>query len=267
MKFRYSLSIVFLAFSLLLISWGYTGHRTIGELTSMHLNPNASAAVKQILGEESLAEACTWADKAREFPELKETASWHFINLPLGLNYREFTTMLDTMKQENVYSALLKANTELRRPDLDPKERLKALHFLLHFVGDAHQPMHVSRAEDKGGNTIQLNYEGKGTNLHSVTDTKLLEQQGLKYPELAKAFDHISKRKIRRWQRDPIIKWVWESYQISSALYKEVDEMKDRNIGEAYYKKHMPMVEKRIQQASIRLAGLLNEIFANGVPE
>ena len=264
MKFHYPFALLIIAISLILISWGYTGHRTIGQITESYLSPNAKAAVKDLLGDESLADAATWADEARKFPELKETANWHFLNLPLGLNFKEFKNMLDTMKQANVYSALIKAQETLKQKDTPKKEKINALKFVLHFVGDMHQPMHISRAEDKGGNTIQLNYEGKGTNLHSLIDTRLLEHRGLKYDSLAIKFNNIPKRKIRKWQKTPIIKWAWESYQISSKLYAEVDEMKSRTIGEEYYNKHIGMVEERIQQASVRLAGLLNEIYKDG---
>ncbi|RZL61655.1 MAG: hypothetical protein EOO93_12720 [Pedobacter sp.] len=261
MKLRYILSSLFVVISLTLISWGYTGHKTIGQLTENYLTENAKNEIKNLLGDTTIAEACTWADDARKYPELKETANWHFLNLPLGLSFRDFKNTLDTLKQANLYSALLNAEATLKQNQVTKKQRTEALKFLMHFVGDIHQPMHVSRAEDKGGNTIQLNYEGKGTNLHSVIDTKLLEHNGFKYDSLAVQFSKIPKRKIRRWQRDPVINWAWESYQISSELYAEIDKMKSRNIGVEYYEKHYPMVELRIQQAAVRMAGLLNEIF------
>lgn len=264
MKYRYPFVLLTATISLILMSWGYTGHRTIGRITESYLSANAKAAVKDLLGDEDIADAATWADEARKFPELKETANWHFLNLPLGLSYKDFKNMVDTMKQANVYSALIKAEGTLKQKTASKKEKINALKFVLHFVGDIHQPMHVSRAEDKGGNTIQLNYEGKGTNLHSLIDTKLLEHQGLKFDSLALKFNQIPKRKVRRWQKTPIIKWAWESYKISSKLYAEVDKMETRTIGDDYYKEHIGMVEERIQQASIRLAGLLNEIYKDG---
>jgi hypothetical protein len=139
------------------------------------------------------------------------------------------------------------------------------LKFIVHFVGDLHQPMHISRAEDKGGNTIQLNYEGQGTNLHSLWDTKLLEHEGLTYEQLAGKYDHASPAQIRKWQNDPLIQWIWESYSISSRLYAEIDSMKGRSIDESYYKAHIPIIRERIEQAGIRLAGVLNQLFANGL--
>ncbi len=253
--------IVALSLSLLLSSWGYTGHRTIGMITENHLNAKAKIAIKNLLGDTSIAEACTWADDARREPNYKETANWHFLNLPLGLDFKGFKKYIDTLKDENVYSALIKAEKQLTDKNTSRDEKMHALKFLMHFVGDLHQPMHISREEDKGGSTIQLNYDGKGTNLHSLWDTKMLEHEGLNYMQLAAKFDNINSKDIKKWQSEPLIQWMWESYQISSQLYAEVDSMNKRVIDDAYYQKYMPVVQKRMQQAAIRLAGILNEIY------
>ncbi len=125
----------------------------------------------------------------------------------------------------------------------------------------------MRRAEDKGGNTIQLNYEGMGTNLHSLWDTKLLEHEGLTYEQLADKYDHAGPDQIRQWQSDPLMKWIWESYEISSRLYAEIDTMKSRAIDDSYYQAHISVIRERIEQAGIRLAGVLNRIFANGLQE
>jgi hypothetical protein len=261
MKLKHCFSIFIIATALSLISWGYTGHRTIGLITENHLNLKAKAAVKNLLGDTSIADACTWADDARREPQFKETGNWHFLNLPLGLNFKDFKQYIDTIGKDNVYSALMNAERVLRDKKSTKEQQVHSLKFLMHFVGDLHQPMHISRAEDKGGNTIQLNYEGKGTNLHSLWDTRMLEHQGLNFTQLAAKYDQMSATDIKQWQKDPLITWIWESYQISSLLYAEVDAMNKRVIDDEYYQKHLPMVEKRIQQAAIRLAGLLNSIY------
>jgi hypothetical protein len=125
--------------------------------------------------------------------------------------------------------------------------------------------MHVSRAEDKGGNSIQLNYNGQGTNLHSVWDSKLIEHEGGDYQQLAAKYDHASPAQIKEWQSDPLIKWIWESYTISSKLYAEVDAMKSRSIDDSYYTAHIGIIHERLEQAGVRLAGVLNTLFKDGV--
>jgi hypothetical protein len=261
MKHKYYLSLTLIIFSIVLASWGRTGHRTIGKLAGNHLNPKAQDAVQELLGNESLADVASWADEVRSKEAYRKTGSWHFLNLPLGLNYTDFQKQVINMTDENVYSALLQAEKTLKNPAAPKETQVEALKFLVHFVGDLHQPMHISRAEDKGGNTIQLNYEDKGTNLHSLWDTKLLEKQGLSYEQLASKYDNVPAKTITQWQKDPLMKWLWESYEISSKLYAEVDQMSSRKIDDAYYQKHLPSIEVRIQQAGIRLAGVLNRIY------
>jgi hypothetical protein len=247
--------------SVFLISWGVTGHRTIGRIAENHLSPNAKAAVQELLGTETLASVSTWADEVRSQPDYRQTGPWHFLNLPLGLSYPEFEKLVKGMTGENVYSALLNEEQALSDKTTPREKKVEALKFIVHFVGDLHQPMHISRAEDKGGNTIQLNYEGAGTNLHSLWDTKLIEHEGLTYEQLAEKYDRISPAQIKQWQSDPLIRWIWESYEISSRLYAEVDAMTNRSIDDSYYQGHIAIIHERIGQAGIRLAGVLNEIF------
>lgn len=262
MKLRAIFPLLTLFLSIFLLSWGYTGHRTIGLIAENHLNPKAKLAIKNLLGDTTIADACTWADDVRREPQFRKTGDWHFLNLPLGLNFESFKKYIDTTSKENIYSALLQSQQSLINPKSTKQQQIYALKFIMHFVGDLHQPMHISRAEDKGGNTIQLNYEGKGTNLHSLWDTKMLERQGLTFTQLAAKYSNVPAGLIKQWQKDTLIQWIWESYQISSTLYAEVDAMGKRTIGgDEYDQKHLPIVEKRIQQAGIRLAGVLNKIY------
>ncbi|HEY4289310.1 MAG TPA: S1/P1 nuclease [Puia sp.] len=259
------LAIAFLSVSILLVSWGVTGHRTVGKIAENHLTANAKTAVHDLLGAETLADVSTWADEVRNEPAYKMTGSWHYINLPLGLSYSDFQKKVEGMSEANVYSALRQQEQILTDKSTTREQKIVALKFVVHFVGDLHQPMHVSRAEDKGGNSIQLNYNGRGTNLHSVWDSKLIEHEGGDYQQLAAKYDHPSAAEIKQWQSDPMIKWIWESYTISSKLYAEVDAMKSRSIDDSYYTAHIGIVHERLEQAGVRLAGVLNTLFKDGV--
>jgi S1/P1 Nuclease len=251
--------------AVVLISWGVTGHRTIGRIAANHLNPQATAAVRELLGNETLADASTWADEVRNQPEYKHTGPWHYINLPLGLSEPDFEKTVKGMTQENVYSALLQQEHILGSTASSKGQKIEALKFIVHFIGDLHQPMHVSREEDKGGNTILVNYAGVGTNLHALWDSKLLDHLGLDDQQLASTCDHAGAAQVAAWQSDPLIKWIWESYEISSKLYAEIDAMNGRSIDDSYYQAHIQIVEQRIEMAGVRLAGVLNRIFANGL--
>ena len=255
---------IVIAIAVVALSWGVTGHRTVGKIAENHLTPKARAGVKDLLGDQSLADVSTWADEVRKDPAYKETGPWHYINLPLGLSYDAFKDRVENMLESNVYSALVEQMRLITDKSVSREKKVEALKFIVHFVGDLHQPMHISRAEDQGGNKIQLNYEGQGTNLHSVWDSKLIETQGLDFQQLATTVDHASAAQIKQWQNDPLVKWMWESYEVSSQLYAEVDSMSSRSIGQGYYNAHIAVINQRLEQAGIRLAGLLNVLFKNG---
>ena len=255
-----SLTVFFLA----LISWGVVGHRTIGKIAENHLDDNAKKAVKDLLGDESLAEVSTYADEIRSNPEYKYTAPWHYINLPGGLTFSEFKNRVESIKEDNVYKALLKCEQDIKDPLVSRSQKIFALKFIVHLVGDLHQPMHVSHAEDRGGNSIHVTFGGKEGNLHGLWDTDLLEHEGLGYEEIAIKYEHISKEKIHEWQHDGLIRWLFESYEISGQLYE--DARKNPNFEEQYYQGHVKIISLRLQKAGVRLAGLLNNLFEHYIP-
>jgi hypothetical protein len=261
---KYLLLLLVCISTLILISWGFTGHRTVALIAERHLTLQAKTAVADLLGSESIADVSTWADQVRNKPEYKNTAGWHFLNLPLGLNLTDFEKQVKSQDKESVYTALIKQQLVLKSTSSTREQRIEALKYIVHFVGDAHQPMHISRSEDKGGNTIQLQYEGKGTNLHSLWDSKLLDKQGMSDTQMSTELDKATPAQIKQWQSENILYWIYESYQISSQLYSEVKS--GSKLDDTYYQKHIGTVNERIEKAAIRLAGVLNEAFKNYKP-
>lgn len=240
--------------ALALISWGFKGHHAVATIAQKHLTSNTAYVVSGYLKGESMADVATWADEHRN----PTTAKWHFLNLPLGLTHEQFVKAVSE-SDNNVYTAILKTEASLKDKNLSPDQKNDALKYLIHLVGDAHQPMHISRKEDKGGNTIQVRFDNKGTNLHSLWDSKLIDHEGLSESDIAKNYDVATNAEIRQWQADSPMEWIWESYQVSSELYAQVKP--GQNIDEAYYQKYIPVIRKRIDQAGIRLAGELNRLF------
>jgi hypothetical protein len=202
-----------------------------------------------------MADVSSWADENRN----KATAPWHFLNLPPGLNHEQFVKAVSETGNDNVYTAILKTEAVLKEKSLSLDQKNEALKYLIHLVGDAHQSMHISRKEDKGGNTIQVRFDNQGTNLHSLWDSKLIDHEGLSDIEISKQYDVATTSQINRWQADSPIEWMWESYQISSELYAGVKP--GQNIDDAYYKKYIGTIHQRIDQAGVRLAGELNRLF------
>jgi hypothetical protein len=248
---------------LFLISWGFKGHQAVATIAENHLTPQAKVSVKELLGNQSLSDVATWADEVRNDAAFKSTAGWHFVDLPLGLTFEEFSKEVKAQGEDNVYGAMQKARIVLTHPKSTREQKIEALKFLVHFIGDAHQPMHVSRKEDKGGNTIQVRFDNQGTNLHSLWDSKLIDHQGLSVVEMSKQYDVATPEQIKKWQADQPMQWLWESYVITTKLYAEVE--KNNNLDEDYYKNHIGIIEQRIDQGGIRLAGVLNDIYSGKI--
>lgn len=248
--------------SCVLMSWGFFGHKTVATIADRHLTAEAKKAITDLLGNQTIVDVSSWADEVRNQPEYKSTANWHFVNAPLGLSFKDFKDTLSNSTQGDLLKALNQNEMVIKNPDATKDQKAIALKFIIHLVGDAHQPMHVSRAEDKGGNTIQVQFDGKGTNLHTLWDSRLLDHQGLSIAQIAEK-DDLSRRKIKRLQRAAPIDWLYESYQISSKLYEEI--ALSNKVDETYYQTHIGIANERIEMGGIRLAGLLNELFKNGI--
>ena len=245
--------------SLSLISWGVVGHRAIGEIAENHLSKKAKIAVQEILGSESLAMVSTYPDEVRSYEKYAYTAPWHYVNVAHGLSSEQFKKALLDMEKENIYKAILNCTNDLKDESKTKEEKVFALKFLVHLVGDVHQPMHTGRSEDSGGNAIKIKLMRKESNLHGLWDSGLITYAGLSYKELAKECDVISKQEKNTWQKDDVATWAFESYEMSQQLYAEA--AKNSEFDYDYYPKHADFIKKRLAQAGIRLASVLNEIY------
>lgn len=261
---HYTLTAALIVLTIALVSWGQKGHKAIASIAEKHLTTNTKTIVNSYLKGETMNEASTWADEISNDSQYKKTASWHYINLPLGLTKEQFTDYVMKQNTDNVYTAILKAEANLKDKTLSQAQKKEALKFLIHLVGDAHQPMHVSRAEDKGGNNVQIRFNGEGTNLHALWDGKLIDHEGFNYAEMAKKYDWANPEQVKKWQADSPMQWLWESYQVSTQIYDEVQP--GGNIDEASYKKSIAIIHLRIAQAGVRLAGELNRLFKDQQP-
>jgi hypothetical protein len=259
---RYLSSIVFILLCFTLLSWGFKGHRIIATIAENHLTPQAKSAIKDLLGTQSLADVSTWADELRDDPQYKSTANWHFININPGLNFNQFSEAVKSQSKENLYTAFNKSLNDLKSVATSKQQKIDALKFLVHFVGDIHQPMHVSRAEDKGGNTIQVQFYGKGTNLHTLWDSRLLDHQGLEGQQLVDKLESQIKLPRLPGYNNDVMRWLFTSYKTSTTLYAEVE--KNNKLDDEYYNSHLKIVNDNLSWAGVRLAGVLNDIFKNG---
>ncbi|MDB5233776.1 MAG: hypothetical protein JWR44_769 [Hymenobacter sp.] len=246
-----------------LLAWGVLGHRAVARIAENHLSPSAKREVDLILGHETLPLVSTWPDELRSDPQYKETAPWHYVNVATGLDFAAFVAQLTVTPAPavptNAYTALLQVRKDLKDPKKTAEERLVALKFLVHLVGDVHQPLHVGHAEDRGGNSIQVSWRGRDTNLHSIWDGDLVEYPGFTFTEMAAAYDHAEPAQIKQWQKDDMTTWLFESYQFCTPIYTSAAT--NPKFDYHFYPGFGPTAEQQILKAGIRLAGVLNELF------
>src|SRR5258705_2290273 len=241
--------------------WGMTGHRVVGEIAESYLTSKAKKAIKEILGNESLAMAANWADFIKSDSTFNYLSPWHYINLKGGLKHDEVINILSPDTGINFYSKMNFIIRELKNKNLEKDKKIMYLRLLVHFVGDMHQPLHVGgRPEDLGGNRIRVLWFNDSTNLHSVWDDKLPEYQKLSYTEWAKDINYTSKQQRADWQKGPISEWFYESYQIAQGIYSEITRPNQR-LSYRYNFDHIETINQQLLKGGVRLAGLLNEIF------
>jgi hypothetical protein len=241
-------------------TWGVTGHRVIGEVAYRHLTRRTRKRVRKILGNESIAISSNWADFIKSDTAMNYINPWHYVNVKSGLNYADFTAYL---QKDTIVDAFTKINfmvNELKNNQLTMEKKQMYLRLLIHIVGDIHQPMHVGRLEDQGGNKIKVFWFNEPTNLHSLWDDKLIEFQKLSYTEYTENINHATSEQTTQWQSQTMPEWFFESYQLADTLYKGITQP-DQKLSYRYNYDHVEMMNSQLLKGGVRLAGLLNEIF------
>lgn len=241
--------------------WGTIGHRVIAEIAENHLNKKAKRNIRNIIGKQKLAYWSNWADFIKSSPDsnLNSTSSWHYINTRANLSYEDFIKELENSPEENLYKSYKRLKKEaILNKSLGLEEKQQQLYFLVHLFSDLHQPMHVSRKEDQGGNKISVTFFDRKTNIHSVWDTNLVENEKYSYTEYARVLD-IHPPKYYEKYYVPLEVMFYESHQLANEIYNSVENNKKLSYGYIYDYKYI--MEECLYKAGIRLANELNEIY------
>lgn len=244
------------------VAWGQNGHRIIGKVAEDHLTETTTKALTPLLEESSLAQISTWADEMRSDSSdfwRKKSTKWHYINIKDASKMHNHVDYTISSKDQvkHILDGIYYAKNTLQSNDKSIGEKRFALRFLVHLVGDSHQPFHAGRGEDRGGNLIKVTFFGDKTNLHSTWDTRLIENESLSYSEFAEFIKTSNKTIISDYLDSEPADWLLESHYISDKVYN----LNETEISYGYIYKYMPTVRTRLQQGGIRLAGLLNQIF------
>lgn len=241
------------------MAWGVLGHRIVGQIADSYLTKNTRREIFKILGNESVAMASNWPDFIKSDPAYKYLDIWHYINLKAGLNETDLKNYLATDTVADAYTKINWLTSQLKNKELEQDKKVLYLRLLIHIVGDIHQPLHIGRAEDRGGNGVKVNWFKDPSNLHSVWDSKLVDFQQLSYTEYASSINYTTKALRKEWQAQPISEWIWQSYQEAEKIY--ADTKPDANLSYDYNFKFIGVVNQQLLKGGVHLAGLLNEIF------
>ncbi len=244
------------------MAWGQLGHRIVAEIADSYLTPKARLALEKILGNESLAMSANWADFIKSDPNYRYLSTWHYVDLGAGQTFDQAKAYLTTDTIPNAYNKLNFMIKELKtNKTLSADKKLLYVRMIIHVVGDIHQPFHAGRADDQGGNKIQLMWGMEQTNMHSVWDSKLIETQQYSYTEYAHNINHTTAAQRADWQKTDLMHWIYESNQIAESLYGEIKEPNQKINPYNYVFLHIHTAEEQMLKGGVRLAGVLNSIF------
>ncbi len=241
-------------FSITAFCWGPIGHRVIGQIADNHLSKKARKNIQLILKKETLAEVSTFMDFIRSDNTKRHMAPWHYMTIPNGQTYKD----AGTPDEGDIYQTINRLTEELESKSFTDGDEVFALKCLVHLIGDLHQPLHVGNGEDKGGNDVDVEFFWSKSNLHRVWDSGIINEQRFSYTEYTDWIDHSTEEEIIIWQKSSVMDWAMESMAHREQVY---DLPENGEINYRYNYDNIELVNKRLLQAGIRLAGILNKIY------
>lgn len=244
------------------LAWGPAGHRIVAELAEQHVDRATRDALRSLLatsGAAHLSDIATWADELRNDPAQRAlgraTASSHYINF--GNSQCRYDATRDCAGGQCVVAAIDRYARILGDRSQSRARRAEALRFVVHFVADVHQPLHAGYRRDRGGNRYQVQLHGRGTNLHAVWDTPVLTHGQPGWHKYARKLDAKALPKVASTPAQ----WAEESCRATrdDGIYPRGHRIDDR-----YLERMQPLAQRRIREAAVRLAKLLDRELGSG---
>ena len=248
------------------IAWGIEGHRVVALIAASELTPAAKAQVEALLGGEassSMANIANWSDEVR--PQRPETAPWHYVDIPIGS--MGYDLARDCKNNDCIVAQIVKNEQILADKSLLPPVRAEALKYLIHFVGDIHQPLHSSNNNDHGGSDMRVSVNGRQTTLHRVWENLIPASLG---PDEASIVSRLETKMTldqrRRWGSNDPGDWANEGFalagkEIYPALSSNVVSVGPIVLETDYVAHHQATVEMQLEKAGLRLAAAINTLF------
>lgn len=236
--------------------WGQKGHDVTCAIARQHLSPKAKKQVYALLDGKSPVYWANWMDNASHTPEYKYTSTWHYKNIDEGDTYE--STPLN--KSGDVVTAISAQIETLKDKNAPLESRKLAMRMLVHLVGDVHCPMHMGHKSDRGGNQWQVQYFGKGSNLHSVWDSGIVESaHKWSYDEWVNEIDCVSRKEAAEIAGGCVDDWAKETFAITCKIYSSTP--KGSKLSYDYVSEWSPTVEQQLLRGGLRLARILNDIY------
>jgi hypothetical protein len=232
------------------LAWGEKGHALVAQIAFNYLDANTKKIVTEYLDGMSFADAANWMDVIKSDKKYDYMRKLHYINADRGQS-------ILPNDDENIIGALTRTIDELKNYKSLSKEDVKIkICIIFHLIGDLHQPLHVGYGEDRGGNNFQINFYGRGTNLHSFYDSGIIEYKNLTLPQCLKAKTYTKEEQVQIENID-VIEWANQSRSFLPIIYKTYGA----KINDTYVDKNYVIIQEQIQRAGIRLAAVLKETF------
>jgi hypothetical protein len=267
-------------------AWGDDGHKVVALIAEHYLTPDVRNTVAALLAQDTdpltqhdIASEATWADKYRN--QHRETGNWHFVDIEIdnpdissacgGRPPLPPNTLASNGPPACILDKIQQFTDELSKPGTDPEERLVALKFLLHFVGDLHQPLHSSDNHDRGGNQIKVIVDGFEHNprdeLHAYWDTQFVRILGRSPKEIAQQLmDKITPENVKTWSAGTPDEWSMEAFKLSKAdVYGDPPLTKNdvQHLDAAYVDRAAKDVALQLSRAGVRLTAILNKALSS----
>ena len=267
------------------LAWGDKGHEIVALVAQAHLDPQVLKKVNALLAADAdnnltahdIASEATWADRYRQ--SHRNTAAWHFVDIELSnpnLDQACFGHPAVPSGQpasagpadDCVVDKVQEFADELGNSATNSEEQIVALKFLLHFVGDMHQPLHAADDNDRGGNQKKVSASGQHAgNLHHFWDDVFIEQLGPDAKSIASDLvTHISKDDVRAWSQGTPSDWAMESFRVAKKdAYGQLPDPSSKGVyrlDDDYMATAVQDVSIQLSKGGVRLAFILNKVLS-----
>lgn len=240
-------------------AWGPEGHRAAAAIAAERLCPAATTEIRTLLDGQSLENAAVWPDRIRDDDRWAHTRNWHYLNIG---DDEPFQAMVDGEPGRGRLLEAIRSNLATARDQAMPRQqRAEALGFFVHLAADIHQPLHVGRLEDRGGNTITVSFEGQEISLHRLWDGALLRSAGLRAADYRRTLAPLVALGAADWEAGTLEDWAEESRRLRPWVYDFDARRRVPHISRRYAEAGRQLTALRLSQAGVRIAWLLNQAW------